>query len=200
MGRSHDADAGHHERALSKFNHQDFPSLKMTRHLKQRKKKYGPPFDSANWYFKYSARRDDFPFDQMSNDALKIKFIPIWLDWKSNREKKEEDEVEGSSRIKPIRRGQFRDTRWFRPPPKVRVVPGIQGPHLPQATRVAHRGSGEREVTNGAEAGHRPPSPSPGDPVEVDGQNPPISFSSSDSSLTKTLAKFVKHMWRGASP
>jgi hypothetical protein len=104
MGCSRDAHAGHHEWALSKFNHQDFSSLKMIGHLKQRKKKYGPPFDSADCYFKYSARREDFPFDQMGNDALKIKFIPIWLEWNSNREK-EEEEVEGSSGIKPVRRG-----------------------------------------------------------------------------------------------
>jgi hypothetical protein len=64
--------------------------------------------------------------------------------------------VEGSSEIKPVRGRQFQDSRWFRPPPKVRVVPGILGPHPSQATRVAHRGNGEREVTNGAEAGHYP--------------------------------------------
>lgn len=127
MRSPRDADAGHHERAL--FKHQDFPSLKMTGHLKQRKKKYGPPFDSADWYFKYSARRADFPFDQIGDDALKIKFISIQLEWNSNREKKAEEEVEGSSKIKPVKGGQFRDSRWFGPPPKVRMVPGILGPH-----------------------------------------------------------------------
>jgi hypothetical protein len=64
--------------------------------------------------------------------------------------------VEGSFGIKPVRGGQFQDSRWFRPPPKVHVVPGILGPHPSQATRVAHWGNGEREVTNGAKAGHRP--------------------------------------------
>lgn len=76
----------------------------------------------------------------------------------------------------------------------MRVVPGILGPHPSQATRVAHQGSGEHEVSDRVEAGHRPPSPSSGEPGDADGQNPPIPTSASDSSLPKTLARFVKHL------
>lgn len=66
-----------------KFNCHDFPSLKVTDHLKQRKK-CGPPFDTVDWNFKYSAHRKDFPFDQVVDEALKIKFLPIRLQWASN--------------------------------------------------------------------------------------------------------------------
>jgi hypothetical protein len=51
----------------------------VTCHLKQRKQKYGLPFDTADWNFKYSAHRQDFPFDQIADEAMKIKFLPIRL-------------------------------------------------------------------------------------------------------------------------
>lgn len=169
-GCTRSIDSGHHDR----FNHQDFPSLQMTGHLKQRKKKYGPPFDTDDWYFKYSARRKDFPFNQIGDEALKIKFVPIRLEWASNRGNRAEEEVEGNSEIRTFRGGRIREPRWFRPPPKVRLVQGILGPHLSQVTRVVHQDNGEQKVSVRVEAGHRPLSPSSRVPDEVDSQNPPI--------------------------
>lgn len=53
--------------------------------------------------------------------------------------------------------GQFRESRWFRLPPKVRIVPGILGPHPSQVTRVVHPDSGMREVIANHDSEHRPP-------------------------------------------
>jgi hypothetical protein len=46
-------------------------------HLKQRKKKFGPPFDMDDWFFKYSTRKEEFSFEEIADEALKIKFTLI---------------------------------------------------------------------------------------------------------------------------
>lgn len=160
--------------------------------MKQRKKKFGPPFDTANWYFKYEAKKDEFPFDEVAAEEVKIKFTPIKLRWLSRR-KAGDEELEGKFGFKSYRGGHFGQERWFRPPPKVKIIPGILGPHPAQGTHVGHPGGGERKGIVVTASGHRsPPADVPqADPVEDD---PPIPHS-----ISKTLAKFVKHLWRGAS-
>lgn len=78
------------------FRSHDFPSLKDSSHLKQRKMKYGPPFDTHDWNFKYSARWKDFPFDQVADGAVKLKLMPIRLEWGTNQQSSSVAEMEGS--------------------------------------------------------------------------------------------------------
>lgn len=60
-------------------NLQGFPSLEETKLIKSRKKKYGPPFDSSDHWFKYKVYEKDFPFDDIGDEAIKLKFAPIEL-------------------------------------------------------------------------------------------------------------------------
>jgi hypothetical protein len=46
---------------------------------------------------------------------------------------------------KPQWRAQSREPRWFRLPPKVRIVPDILGPHPAQAPCVVHLEGGDHE-------------------------------------------------------
>lgn len=80
----------------TKLNFQEFPNLCDTGRLKQRKKKhFGPPFDTGDRYFKYSVRKKEFPFQDVSDEAMKIKFTPIWLRWQSHRQSSSDGELEG---------------------------------------------------------------------------------------------------------
>jgi hypothetical protein len=93
------------------FRPHDFPNLKDARQSLNKKKKFGPPFDSADWNFKYTTKRKEFPFDEATDEALKIKFAPIWLCWPLH------DSVFSIG-------GHFWKEKWFRSPPKVCIVPG----------------------------------------------------------------------------
>lgn len=65
-----------------KFGDHEFLSLHDTSHLKQRKtKKFRPPFDTEDWHFKYSTKEKEFPFDEVADEVVKIKFNPIRLRW-----------------------------------------------------------------------------------------------------------------------
>lgn len=177
-----------------KFRLQEFPSLKDTGHVKQRKKKSDPPFDTVDWYFKHAARKEDFPFDEVMNEAVKIKFTPIRLHWPSRQRSSSDEELEGKVDFKPNRGGHFWESRWFCPPPKVRIVPRILGPHPSQGTRIRHPGAGERKVTIVLALDHHPPIGDILGQIEPDGDGSPIPHSTS-----KILAKFIKHLWKGAS-
>lgn len=52
-----------------------------------KKKKYGPPFDKDGRGFKLAAREKYFPFDEVEDDSLTLKFAPIKFYWsmKHNR-------------------------------------------------------------------------------------------------------------------
>lgn len=62
-------------------NLQDFPSLNETKLVKSRKKRYGPPFDSRDRWFKYKVFEKDFPFDNINDEAIKLKSAPIEFKW-----------------------------------------------------------------------------------------------------------------------
>lgn len=64
------------------FRQQNFPNLRDAGRIKSRKKKkFGPPFDIEDRWFRVQASEENFPFESVDNDALKIKFTPIRLSW-----------------------------------------------------------------------------------------------------------------------
>jgi hypothetical protein len=140
----------------SLFSHHDFPHLKdASRHNSKKTRKFGSSFDSDDWNFKYTTRKKEFPFDEIDGEALKIKFAPIRLCWPAHEQGRVEEQR--SPRVvdsKLSKGGQFRKEKWFRLPPKVRVVPGILGAHPSQVTRGIHQDTGEREVDDDPESGH----------------------------------------------
>lgn len=92
--------------------------------------------------------------------------------------------------------------RWFRPPPKVRIVLGILGPPPSLGTRVAHPDGGELKVSIACDAGHRPSLGCIPNPVDSDcdiSPNPNL-IPKSSSPSSRTLAKFVKHLWKDVAP
>lgn len=184
--------------STSRFNPHEFPSLRDTRHLKQRKKKFGPPFDTDDWYFKCSVKKKEFPFEDMADEAVKIKFTPIWLWWQSHRQSSSDGELEGRAAFQ-LNRGRYYGTsRWFRPPPKVRIVPGILGPPPSMVTRVKHPEGGEWKVEDNLHSEYRPPDKVSPSQLDLDSYNSPNPTSRLGS--RQALARFVKHLWKGATP
>jgi TFIIF-interacting CTD phosphatase-like protein len=68
-----------------KFCSDEFPSLREASHLHLRGRKYRPPFDSEDWNFKYTLKRKDFSFEEVANASVKIKAIPIQLNWRHHQ-------------------------------------------------------------------------------------------------------------------
>jgi hypothetical protein len=128
---------------------------------------------------------------------MKIKFMPIRLRWQNHRQSSSDGELEGKRVQKPNRGGYFGDSRWFRSPPKVHIVPGILGPPLVVLTCVSHLGVGEREVEEDNDFEHRPSDKGPSNPSSLDCcSSPNLIFRSRPH---QTLARFMKHFWQGAS-
>jgi hypothetical protein len=181
------------------FRPYDFPNLKDARQSSKKKKKFGPLFDSADWNFKYTTKRKEFPFDEVADEALKIKFAPIRLCWPLHEQNRvvEQGRPRSADLVFSIR-GHFRKEKWFRSPPKVCIVPGILGAHPSQGTRGINRDTVEREVDDDALSGHCPPVLFLGRDdrhlvdVIIPNPKPPIPTSTS-------LATFVKHFWKGAA-
>lgn len=88
-------------------------------------------------------------------------------------------------------KGPTRQRPWFRPPPKVRIVPRILGWMPGEETRVIDQPRGEWEVRDGGVSSMAAPSrvatPSSSSSLE----NPP------SPNPNTSLSKFVGHFWRG---
>jgi hypothetical protein len=138
------------------FRSDDFPSLENGLRVQSKQRKYGPPFDSVNWNFKYTVKRKDFPFEVVANDWVKLKSVPIQLNWLCYQHLDDGELTEGKIEYpKAFHHGYFRDSRWFRAPPKVRIVPGILGPHPSARTSGIYPVGGDREVKGDSESEHR---------------------------------------------
>lgn len=132
------------------------------------------------------------PFVKMADDSVLLKFAPIELHWPS---KHENAEFRQSTRPNG---GQLWNSRWFRSPPKVRVVPGILGPCPEQETHGGHRHPGENIDEVFSESEHRLShldSSSRAKEVHLVSPNPDPK--SPHKTLTN-LGKFVGHFWKGA--
>lgn len=58
-------------------------------------KKFGPPFNIKDRWFKLEAKKGNFPFELVNESDLKLKFTPISLTWpRRARMLDDEDEVE----------------------------------------------------------------------------------------------------------
>ena len=155
---------------------------------------------------------DTFPFDEIGQEAVKIKLIPISFQWATNGGPEEREPEVGRECFKsshPVIKGPTRQRPWFWPPLKVRIVPGILGKMPRVETHIVHQDGGVWEVRKGVVSTHRllltspdclvlpfrpqigsspnpNPSPSPAHP----NPSPPKSKAS--------LTKFVGHLWKGA--
>lgn len=125
-----------------KFKQLDFPSLHDANlHKTKKSQKFGPPFDTANRWFKITASKEKFPFEEVWDETMKLKFTPIQLCWaRHGKSQSAERAGERTNQLRKnfIRRGHFGESRWFRSPPKVRIVPGILGPHPSKVTCGSH--------------------------------------------------------------
>jgi hypothetical protein len=63
------------------FRRQDFPSLAEFVSIRRRKKGHGPPFDKDGRNFSFAVKDENFPFSEVEEDALTLKFAPIKLCW-----------------------------------------------------------------------------------------------------------------------
>lgn len=93
------------------------------------------------------------PFESSSPNSVLLKGAPIELRWQSRYGCNGEDEARHRAKLNG---GQKWNSRWFRSPPKVRVVPGILGPSPTQVTRVANRGNGEDDGGDDQDSDHPP--------------------------------------------
>lgn len=112
-----------------------------------------------------------FPFDSVTDSSVKLKNTPIELKWNlqegSSRELSSKRGMVSDSKIQKdgnddLQVGFGRQSRWFRPPPKVRIVPGILGSLPGCETRGVNPSQipgGEDKVSGDFEAKHSSPTP-----------------------------------------
>lgn len=55
----------------------------------------------------YSARKDEFLFESIAAEDVKLNFTPIKLHWPRYQKNLDDDELEGRVDFKQNRRGQF---------------------------------------------------------------------------------------------
>ena len=74
-------------------------------------------------------KKNSFPFEEIADNSIKIKQIPIELCWESHGGSVRKKKLGGSrsSTFEPVKTGPTRQRPWFRIPPKVRIVLGILG-------------------------------------------------------------------------
>ena len=179
------------------FRRQDFPSLAESISVWRRKKGLGPPFDKNCGNFSCAVKDENFPFREVEDDALTLKFALIKLCWLkrsnslNNLGRRVVEEKNFSEE------GQFREERWFRAPPKVRLIAGILGPCPGVGTRGIHPLGGEGKEVVDLESRHPPPGSRyliRGGVDCLDHTNPKEIEMPKPSNLTR----FVGHLWRGA--
>ena len=189
--------------SLRHFCESDFPSIRDSIRFGAKQRRFGPPFVDHDPKLRFAIEKRDFPFEEVSVDTLKIKDTPIRLHWNSYRRTKSSEDLVSDDFV------QFRQEqgiggfeKWFRRPPKVRLIPGILGPHPSVKPREIHSivegymGKMDSEtglfslpdtfsLTRTGEG-----SSAAGNPNSIP----------SPSSPTSNLAKFVGHLWKGARP
>ena len=191
----------HRLSSSSRIRSSDFPSLSDSARIGLNKKSFSPPFVKHDLSCQLAIQKGEFPFDEVDVDTVRIKSTPIQLQWNLyDHSKSIESKSNNSSQFNQIvGLRNYEKQRWFRKPPKVRVVPGILGSYPVVDTRgnQLHRGenSGERDP----ESGHSPLQDSKnsirvgGDPTNP--RNPNFL-----ASARVNLSRFVGHLWTGAKP
>lgn len=132
-------------------NEEAFPELSQSHRRHERTKGFGVPMDTASRAFIHEATKDSFPFETIEQRSMKIKSIPIKLQWPRN-----DGGATLSVKKLPTGKGKMvstatvveatNQTRWFRSPPKVQLVAGILGCRPDGGTRDKNPGRGKREV------------------------------------------------------
>lgn len=188
--------------AVSEVFTRSSPTITESVRRRNKPRGVGFPFDSSRKF----AMTEVFPLEEIGREVVKIKSIPIRFRWTSNGGPEEGVPKAGKESFKsihPVIKGPTRQRPWFRPPPKVRIVPGILGRMPRDETRVGHRSGGETEVREDSVSAHRssftspgcsafpfqsqiatPPNPNPSPPSEPLNPSPP-------KSKTSNLTKFI---------
>lgn len=140
----------------------DFPNLHDSIHLRE--------VGRGNRDRNLNKMLRDSPFVKMADDSVLLKFSLIELHWPS---KPENDEFRQRIRLNG---GKLWNSRWFKSPPKVKVVPSILGLGPYHGTCGIHRQLGEEDGEVNLES---TPNTKP----------PPKTLAN--------LSKFVGHLWKG---
>ncbi|CAD6260344.1 unnamed protein product [Miscanthus lutarioriparius] len=127
-------------------NEEAFLALSQSRQRRERARGFGLPVDVKSWGFQHAVGSDSLPFEEIKDNTVKIKVIPIRFKWPGHG-----DAASPEKRLK-VGKG-FGDSNhlgveptsqrwWLRPPPKVLEVTGILG-HGPRGgTRGNDPGGG----------------------------------------------------------
>jgi hypothetical protein len=117
-GRSGDAERRWFER--------NFPTIAESGARRFKSTRVGFLIASEQKKFEKIAGNKSFPFEAVGYHEVKLKAIPISFCWTSNGGLEEEglsEGMEGSNQKRPLIKGPVRQRPWFRPPPKVRIIP-----------------------------------------------------------------------------
>lgn len=112
----------------------DFPSLADSTRIKETR------CGTRDRNLNSVAMARDSPFAKVADHSMLLKFTPIEFRWPSRRSRIVDAEFRQRAKMNG---GQLWNSRWFRSPPKVRVVLGILGPCPGQGTRDMHRQGGK---------------------------------------------------------
>lgn len=109
--------------------------------------------------------KNSFPFEKITPVGVKIRSIPIELNWPENGGRMLPGRNSAAGKKSEIREGAGMEPpgqrRWFRSPPKVQIVAGILGVGPNCGTHGGDIDRGEREVDGDSESEHRKPSSPP---------------------------------------
>lgn len=141
-----------------------FPTIEDGARQKEKESRITFPINGGGGDFRSKGRRNSCPIKSMGVSGVKLKAVPISLQWESRRKSSEGSSNGGYGGAKPEagekrsnifpRQGPTCKRPWFRQPPKVQIVPGILGRMLVSRTRVDHQLGGERKVREGLESDH----------------------------------------------
>ena len=121
------------------FCDSDFPSIRDSIRFGSKQRKFGPPFVDHDLKFRFAINKREFSFEEVSVDTLKTKDTSIRLHWNSYRRTKSSEDLLSDNCVQFRReQGIGGSDRWFRRPPKVKLVLGILGPRPSEKPRGVH--------------------------------------------------------------
>lgn len=160
--------------------------------------------DMGSWGFQYASKKNTMPFEEIREKSVKIKSIPIQLNWAGHGgtavpvkmpvvsgSHQAGTEDSSSCGVEPTSQKW-----WFRSPPAVQEVAGILGHGPYDETRGGNPECSEQELGDDPESGYRTTSLSFPWVKSISCKSLSQSANPKQTNPPNALHKFVGHLWR----
>jgi len=153
--------------------------------------------DVKSWGFQYAAEKNTLPFEEIKQNMVKIKSIPIKLQWVRYGDTAwpVNNQAMDKAHSKVLGVEPTSQRWWFRSPPTVQEVKGILGHGPFDETRGGNLDKGEREVRDDSESEHRTASLLTHPQESIPCKSLPQFTNPKQNTSPIALHKFVGHLW-----